>query len=260
MKKLPDVYISSARLFFVADSTHKLNRGGLVRRLRWACLLFALLCSPAAALERDQPLAQLYHTTWNERDGLSGAVTALAQTTDGFLWVGTTGGLFRFDGLRFESYMPGNGPLPSVSVSALMAVPDGALWVGYTRGGASLLKDGRSTNYSEREGFPVGRVRSFARDLDGNIWAGVVGSFTRFDGSRWEKIRDDWNYPSKSAWTLLVDAQGTLWAPTGKGIMFLPRGERSFRDAGLETGPVMAFAQAPDGTMFFHDNGPGQFQ
>ncbi len=256
MKKLPNISISSARPFFVVNSPNNPDRGGPLRRVRWVCLMFALLCSPAAALERDQPLAQLYHTIWSEKDGLTGAVMALAQTPDGFLWVGTTGGLFRFDGLRFEPYVPENGPLPSASVSVLMAVPDGGLWVGYARGGASLLKDGRSTNYSEREGFPVGRVRSFARDFDGTIWAGVVGSFTRLEGSRWQQVREEWNYPSKTAWTLLVDAQGTLWAPTGNRIMFLPRGERSFRDAGLETGLVLGFAQAPDGTLLFQDNAP----
>jgi signal transduction histidine kinase/ligand-binding sensor domain-containing protein len=229
-------------------------------RAFWTCLLFALFCSPALALDRDESLTQLYHTPWNERNGLTGSVTTLAQTMDGYLWVGTTNGLFRFDGLYFEPYKPEGGPLPSASVSALMALADGGLWVGYSRGGASLLKDGRATNYSERDGFPVGRVRSFARDRDGTIWAGVVGGFTRLEGSRWQTIRMDWNYPSKSAWTLFVDPQGTLWVSTGKGIMFLPRGERKFQDTGLQTGAVLAFAQAPDGTMWFHDNDAGSLR
>ena len=219
------------------------------------CLWLVLVSTSAFALDPNQPLAQLYHSSWNAKDGLSGSVNALAQTTDGFLWIGTTDGLYRFDGLYFELYKPERNELPSVAVSALLALPDGSLLIGYLRGGASLLKDGRVTNYSEAQGFPVGRVRSFARDYDGTIWAGVVGGFTRFDGSRWHTIRMDWNYPSKSAWTLHVDHQGTLWVTTGSGIMFLPKGEKMFQETGVKAEAVFAFAQAPDGTMLFHDNG-----
>jgi signal transduction histidine kinase/ligand-binding sensor domain-containing protein len=226
--------------------------------LACVCSVFVwlMLLSPSAfALDPNQPLTQLYHSSWNAKNGLNGSVNALAQTTDGFLWIGTTDGLYRFDGLYFEPYKPEVNALPSVSVSALMALPDGGLWIGYTRGGASLLKDGRATNYSEQEGFPVGRVRSFAQDHDGTIWAGVVGGFTRFDGTRWQKVREEWNYASRSAWTLFVDKQGTLWVTTGSGIMFLPKGEKKFRDTGIKSDAAFAFAQAPDGTMLFHDNG-----
>ena len=218
-------------------------------------LWFVWLSPCVFALDPNQPLTQLYHSSWNAKNGLNGSVTALAQTTDGFLWVGTSDGLYRFDGLYFESYKPEVNELPSVAVSALMALPDGGLWIGYLRGGASFLKDGRVTNYSEQEGLPVGRVRCFAQDHDGTIWAGVVGGFTRFDGARWQTIRMDWNYPSRSAWTLFVDKQGTLWVTTGKGIMFLPKGEKTFQDTGVESDAIFAFAQAPDGTMLFHDHG-----
>lgn len=218
--------------------------------------LWFLLLSPSVfALDPNQPLAQLYHSSWNAKDGLNGSVNALAQTTDGFLWVGTTDGLYRFDGLYFELYKPEVNTMPSVAVSTLMALPDGSLWIGYLRGGASFLKDGRVTNYSEAEGFPVGRVRCFAQDHEGTIWAGVVGGFTRFDGSRWHTIRMDWNYPSRSAWTLYVDKEGTLWVTTGAGIMFLPKGEKKFQATGVHADAVFAFAQAPDGTMLFHDHG-----
>lgn len=226
-----------------------------MRSVACVCLWFVLLSTSAFALDPNQPLTQLYHSSWNAKNGLSGSVNALAQTTDGFLWVGTTDGLYRFDGLYFESYKPDGAELPSVAVSALMALPDGSLWIGYLRGGASLWKNGRVTNYSEPEGFPVGRVRSFARDHDGTIWAGVVGGFTRFDGSRWHTIRMDWNYASRSAWTLHVDKQGTLWVTTGSSIMFLPKGEKKFQDTGVRAEAVFAFAQAPGGTMLFHDHG-----
>lgn len=222
----------------------------------WCVCLWCVLLSPSVfALDPNQPLAQLYHSSWNARNGLNGSVNALAQTTDGFLWIGTSDGLYRFDGLTFELYKPERNDLPSVAVSTLMALPNGGLWIGYLRGGASFLKDGRVTNYSEAAGFPVGRVRSFAQDHDGTIWAGVVGGFTRFDGSHWHTIRMDWNYPSRSAWTLYVDQQGTLWVTTGRGIMFLPKGEKKFQDTGVHSEAVYAFAQAPGGTMLFHDNG-----
>lgn len=233
----------------------KMDRKRWISCVSCVCLWLVLLSSSVFALDPNQPLTQLYHSSWNAKDGLNGSVNALAQTTDGFLWIGTTDGLYRFDGLYFELYKPEVNDLPSVAVSTLMALPDGGLWIGYLRGGASFLKDGRVTNYSEREGLPVGRVRCFAKDLDGTIWAGVVGGFTRFDGSRWHTIRMDWNYPSRSAWTLYVDKEGTLWVTTGAGIMFLPKGEQKFQDTGVHSEATFAFAQALDGTMLFHDHG-----
>ena len=207
-----------------------MDRKGSIPCVLCVCLWFALFSPSVFALDPQQPLTQLYHSSWNAKNGLNGSVNALAQTTDGFLWIGTTDGLYRFDGLYFELYKPEVNDLPSVAVSTLLALPDGGLWIGYLRGGASLLNDGRVTNYSEAEGFPVGRVRSFAQDHEGTIWAGVVGGFTRFDGSRWHTIRADWNYPSRSAWTLYVDKQGTLWVTTGRGIMFLPKGEHEIAE------------------------------
>ena len=90
------------------------------------------------ALDPRQALSQLYHTSWTAKEGVSGYVIALAQTTDGYLWVGTTNGLLRFDGISFEQFRPEMGSLPGTMVSNLMAVPDGGLWVGFYQGGASF--------------------------------------------------------------------------------------------------------------------------
>jgi signal transduction histidine kinase len=197
----------------------------------------------------------MYHTSWNEKQGVSGPVTALAQTTDGYLWIGTTDGLLRFDGISFEHFRPEGGPLVATSVSTLMAVPDGGLWVGFSRGGASFIKNGLVRNYSDSDGFPVSGVRSLARDRSGTIWAAVVGGFARLEGQRWVRIRGDWNYPAKSAWDLLVDREGTLWVATGSQILFLPNGKKQFRDTGIHAGKVWGLVQAPDGAIWFCDEG-----
>jgi signal transduction histidine kinase/ligand-binding sensor domain-containing protein len=218
------------------------------------CFLQILFSSAVFGLDPYQSLGQLHHTSWTARDGLNGSVQALAQTADGYLWIGTTDGLYRFDGLSFDRYQPERSALPSSSVSALLALPHGGLWIGYDRGGATFLKDGTATNYSQNEGFPVSTVRCFAEDWDGTIWAAVMGGFTRLEGQHWHRVRSERNYPDKSAWTLLVDRQGTLWVASGTRILYLSRGEKRFRDMGLETGRVTAMTQGPDGTLFVADS------
>jgi ligand-binding sensor domain-containing protein len=63
-------------------------------------LLFA--STPLAT--QGQGLRQLYHRSWTVREGAPSSVTSIAQTTDGFLWLGTDNGLVRFDGESFEPY------------------------------------------------------------------------------------------------------------------------------------------------------------
>jgi signal transduction histidine kinase/ligand-binding sensor domain-containing protein len=229
------------------------------RRSRFIFLFFAassfvLTCSLLFAIDPHQALAQLYHSSWSAKQGVNGDVTALAQTTDGYLWLGTTDGLLRFDGISFEQFRPENGSLMSTSVSALMAVPDGGLWVGFDRGGASFLKNGRVTNYSSAEGFPVSSVRCFARDQSGSIWTAAVGGLAHLEGQRWKMSYREWNYPAKTAWYLLVDSMGTLWVATGNQILFLPNGKKQFEDPGIHAGSVYVLAEAPDGAIWFDDD------
>jgi ligand-binding sensor domain-containing protein len=122
-------------------------------------------------------------------------------------------------------------------------------------GGVSHLKNGVVTNYSERDGLPVSQVRSLVQDQDGTLWAAIIGGFARLEGKRWHHVRMDWNYPAKSAWTIFVDRQGTLWVATGDEILFLPKGEKRFQNTGLRaTGRVWAITQASDGTIWFSDD------
>src|SRR5215475_11126586 len=91
----------------------------------WISLWCVLISIQAFALDPSQPLVQLHHTTWVAKDGVNGSVAALAQTADGYLWVGTSDGLLRFDGISFEKYKPERNQLLATSISCLLAGTDG---------------------------------------------------------------------------------------------------------------------------------------
>src|SRR5262245_44262289 len=123
-----------------------------LRSLLAAGLAMPLGAMPASALDPDRSLTQLHHTAWKQKDGAPTQVSALAQTTDGYLWIGSSLGLFRFDGVEFERYAPpASEKLPSYNIYALVATPDGGLWVSFRPSGLGLIKAGEFTLYTRPE-------------------------------------------------------------------------------------------------------------
>ena len=223
-----------------------------------ACLLCILGTQPVVADSPNRTIFQLQHTGWTAREGAPSPITSLAQTKDGYLWLGTATGLFRFDGVYFERYkLPSGGRFSSDNISSLMATTDGGLWIGFRYGNASFLKDGRIVDYGEAEGLPPGTVFEFAIDWDGAVWAAVNGGLARFTGSRWQRIGEDWAYPGKAAKALFVDREGTLWAGTEDTVVFLPRGQKLFRNTGDRDGLISQIAQEPNGQIWLVDSTKG---
>jgi signal transduction histidine kinase/ligand-binding sensor domain-containing protein len=224
------------------------NRAARQARCVWLAIAGAIACTPVSALDRDRTIAQFYHTAWTVREGAPAQISALAQTTDGYIWLAAAAALYHFDGVRFERFEGTAG-----DVSALKALDDGSLWIGYEFGGASVLMDGRLTNYGDREGMPVGTVFGFAADRQHAVWAATVKGLMRFDGSSWKSIGSEWNYPDGKSRAVFVDRDGTLWAATGETVMSLAPGARRFEDTGRRAGWVVQMAQAPDGTVWTAD-------
>jgi signal transduction histidine kinase/ligand-binding sensor domain-containing protein len=147
-------------------------------RARWGHALttaaaFLLLCGAllAGALEPTTPLAHLNRQSWVMENGLpQNTVQALAQTADGYLWLGTEVGLVRFDGVGFTTFDEHSKPaLPGSDVQCLLAAKDGSLWVG-TSDGLARLKDGAVTIFTTANGLPGNSVRSLGLNSDGSIW------------------------------------------------------------------------------------------
>src|SRR5258706_1453881 len=131
-------------------------------------------CPRAFALNPALDVSQYAHTAWRAREGFSkGAINAIAQTPDGYLWLGTEFGLLRFDGVRNVAWQPPPGQhLPSNLVFSLFVGLDGPLWIGTIAGLASW--DGRMlTQYGDLAGRAVG---SLVEARDGAVWAGGFAS------------------------------------------------------------------------------------
>ncbi len=167
---------------------------------------------------------------------------AIAQTKDGFIWLGTTGGLLRFDGSVLERYKPEAGPLPANWVSALLATSDGGLW-GRLPKRRGQLPQARHSRELCREGrYACRRIRNFAQDSNGTTWAAAVGGLGYFDGRIWHSIGKDWNprgLPFNSPSSVVVDGRGALWVSANEGVFLLPRGASEFRQ--LTPGPIPGY-------------------
>lgn len=210
-------------------------------------LSFFLACTFAKALDRDRTINQFHHTAWTARDGAPSQITALEQTEDGYLWIGSSLGLFRFDGVTFERYQPPDGrQLPSYNIYALMATPDGGLWISFRPSGLGFLKDGQLKIFSRPEEMPKTQVYRFARTPDGRIWAGTHDGLVLFNGAGWDEIGADWNFEPNSVRTMFTDRAGTLWVSKVNSVDFLPLGANVFQTLGKQDKPVMQFAQARD--------------
>src|SRR5262249_9955531 len=119
------------------------------------------------ALDPAVLLSQYGHANWRSRDGtLAGMPRAMAQTSDGLLWIGTDNGLLTFDGVRFTGWAPPSGDsLPSSMITSLLAARDGTMWIG-TAGGLAHLHQGTLTRYPE----PPDAITNLVEDRHGVVW------------------------------------------------------------------------------------------
>ncbi|QOY89532.1 sensor histidine kinase [Paludibaculum fermentans] len=220
---------------------------------------FLLLLVPSArALNPERDIHQLAHRSWSEKDGYPGRAQALAQTTDGFLWIGTDNGLFRFDGVRFERYVPKSGDrLSDGPVRGLRALKDGSLWIAYRlETKICVLRSGDVKGYDTSDGV-TSNPTNIVQDLEGTIWANTETGVIRFNGTRWERIGKNWNFPEDvphiTSDVLFVDSHGILWAGVNNTVLYLKQGSKRFETTGAYAGFSASIGEARDGTIWLSD-------
>ena len=224
----------------------------LPKALLYLLLVVAHGCWAAA----PRPLLSEYtHTAWTAVDGAPTGATKFAQGDDGWLWVATPTGLYRFDGVHFERVTQVYGhALATSNIMALATAPDGALWVGDRVGGVSVFRKDGAQTYTEAGGLqPVG-VMHIEVAPDGAVWAAMRdGVAVLAPGARrFEYLPPTAGLPALGVFQILFARDGTTWIGTNIGAYFRPRGESRFRPSWPREGRV-ALAEAPDGAIWAQD-------
>jgi signal transduction histidine kinase/ligand-binding sensor domain-containing protein len=168
------------------------------------------LCEPAVALNPALDVSQYAHASWTVADGFAkGPIYSIAQTPDGYIWLGTEFGLLRFDGVRTTPW-PSDRLLPSTKIRTLLSGRDGTLWIGTTKGLASW-KDGTLTVYPEMADHHITKT---IEAHDGTIWTigltSPTGALCRIRNGGVRCWGKDGLFGSRVA-TLYEDRTGNLW-------------------------------------------------
>lgn len=185
-------------------------------------LTLLLECPPVLALDPSLNLSQYGHTAWTARDGVSvGAIFAMAQTPDGYLWLGSEFGLFRFDGLHAVLWQPPAGQQLPQKPYSLLVTRDGTLWIG-TFGGLVSWNGNKLTEYP---GIGKNFVTSLLEDHEGTVWVGILAGSSESPAGRLCAIQSGRAecYLQGGAfgtfvWSLFEDGSGELWAAAESGL------------------------------------------
>ncbi|WP_176992709.1 sensor histidine kinase [Collimonas sp. OK242] len=190
----------------------------------------------------------MHHTSWTAKDGAPPVIIAIAQTSDGWLWLASPSGIFRFDGVTFERFRPNGVQLMSSNVWGMRLLTSGSLWFGYAGGGSSVWKDGHLRNFGLEEGMSTATVYDFAEDGADRVWAATSQGLRVFDGKRWHEPAQHYHAPEGSC-TLLQDKDRSVWAQCESGAFRLPPQGQAFVQM---PGPVGMgrLVQGPDMTVW----------
>src|SRR5216683_2132273 len=206
-----------------AVSAPKAERSNIPRWHFLSLLLLLFSVNSVWAVDPSRHISQYGHSAWRVQDGVfSGSPNAIAQTTDGYLWIGTQGGLLRFDGVRFVPWAPPDGQyLPSSNVTSLLGARDGSLWIGM-EGGLSRWDKRDLTSYL----IGPTRINSIIEDRNGTVWfvrsrgSAEAGGLCQIIGTGMRCYGKADGLPGSNVATALVeDGLGNLWTGSDTAVV-----------------------------------------
>jgi two-component sensor histidine kinase/streptogramin lyase len=187
----------------------------------------ALAAGDAAyALDPRKSIAEYHRQQWQTEQGLpQNTIFDTVQTKDGYLWFATIGGLARFDGVRFTSFLPSEAAgLPSGVIWALCAGADGGLWIGTERG-LARYKDGRFESFVSKEGLGGDPVISLHEDAQGALWIGFsVPGLARLKDGVVRRFGVEEGLPKAPVKSIAHDVAGDIWIGGVAGLSRLHDG------------------------------------
>lgn len=202
------------------------------------CGLDAREVRPSRQPAQETGLDKFKHDKWTQNEGAPISVSAIAQTPDGYLWLGSRDGLWRFDGAIFERIgAPKGSPMFDASVQHLFVTSKGKLWMGFAQSaGAAVYERGGIVDMKMPRPPPV--VTNILEGSDGTIWiewGGISQRLWRMNHGRWKLADKRLGLPAGYLMTLMRTRAGGIWAPVmapnqaGTGLAYLAPGAHRFR-------------------------------
>ena len=206
----------------------------------------------AFALNPELDASQYAHTSWKIRDGfVKGEISAIAQTPDGYLWLGTEFGLYRFDGIRATPWQPpGKEQMPRSWVRSLLVSRDGTLWIG-TLSGLASFRNGRLTEYPE-----LAHLYDFEllEDHEGTVWVGAGGvpngNLCRIRNGSVQCYGSDGKF-GRFVGRLFEDRAGNIWAGVRDGLWKWKAGAPQYYSLAGQPDGLKPLNEDADGALLF---------
>ena len=208
---------------------------------------------------QNQNISQMVHNSWTGKDGAPQAVSAFAQTPDGTLWIGSEGGLFMFDGLKFQAFQPkpGSASLSTRTIQFLLVSKTGDLWVFGFHGPPVRIRKGDTKVYDRVEDESIENLANAQQDSSGAIWAVLNYKHVIHLGSDdvWHRARD----PIEGAGyirKLFIDSSDTQWVVENELLYRRPARQINFTSTGVYVYGSVKIAEGPDQTLWVAGQGP----
>ena len=181
-------------------------------------VLLCVFTGGALALDPHKSLTQYSRTVWSQEHGLpQDTIRAIAQTTDGYLWLGTDEGLARFDGYEFAVFNKDSGDLPGNSITALAAGGDGSLWIG-TPNGLTCYRGKRFRTYTTAQGLPDNAITALVADHAGTLWIVAGVYLSRYRDGKFTNLASGPDLPVTAVRAIREDWRGDLWVGGFGGV------------------------------------------
>ena len=216
--------------------------------------LITLFCLCLPTWGEDGTLGWFYRV-WQSEDGLpDNSVSAIAQSAEGYLWIGTNGGVYRFNGNDFTQLPLRDIPdLPSRQVHSMTLDSSGQLWLGVERGPIIRIGENSFQTFGEADGIPARRTHKITEDHHGRIWVAYSNLICLIDGNKVTRFTKENGIPPAWLTTIICDAEGEMWLASNSKIGQINEGEyREVRD--FKDSPIKAAPSRDSGLWLSHDS------
>lgn len=176
-----------------------------------AAVFITSMGSPLITACADYQSDTYVKTIYNEQNGLpTGEANTVLQTSDGYIWIGSYGGLIRYDGNSFRNYST-DGSVSSSSIRSLYEDSAGRLWIGTNDAGVYLYEEGKFTDIKSPGDYSFLCIRDFAEGPDGRIYIASTSGMGEIKDGAIEVYSDD-DLAGQTVYSIACDPLGRVWA------------------------------------------------